>query len=86
MSYAKRKDGQGWRSVNSPADVSSDETFIEQAPGAITLSNADLTKQQIVLLEASITNRRLREAILGVDNGWLANVNQQIADLRAQLT
>lgn len=43
-------------------------------------------KQQIFKLESDITNRRLREAVLGIDNGWLANVNQQIADLRAQLT
>lgn len=46
----------------------------------------DVIKAQIAALEASITNRRTREAILGADNGWLANVNQQIADLRVQLT
>ena len=46
----------------------------------------DVIKAQIAALEASITNRRTREAILGADNGWLANVDQQIADLRVQLT
>lgn len=46
----------------------------------------DVIKAQITTLESSITNRRTREAILGTDNGWLAGVNQQIADLRAQLT
>lgn len=45
----------------------------------------DVIKSQIATLEASITNRRTREAILGTDNGWLAGVNQQIADLRKQL-
>jgi hypothetical protein len=41
--------------------------------------------QQIATLEASITQRRQREAILGIDNGWLADVNAQIIALRAKL-
>ena len=41
---------------------------------------------QIRVLEASITDRRIREAVLAIDNGWLLNVNNQIAALRAQLT
>jgi hypothetical protein len=40
---------------------------------------------QIAKLEATITPRRQREAILGIDNGWLADVNAQIAALRAKL-
>jgi len=40
---------------------------------------------QIAKLEATITQRRQREAVLGIDNGWLADVNAQIAALRAQL-
>lgn len=32
MSYAIRKDGQGWRAVNSPDDVGLDETFSETIP------------------------------------------------------
>ena len=40
---------------------------------------------QIAKLEATITPRRQREAILGIDNGWLADVNAQIATLRAKL-
>lgn len=42
-------------------------------------------KAEIASLEATITSRRTREAILGTDNGWLANVESQIAALRAQL-
>ena len=42
-------------------------------------------KQQIAALEATISERRKREAILGTDNGWLAGVDAQIATLRAQL-
>lgn len=41
--------------------------------------------QQISQLESTITPRRQREAILGTDNGWLANVDAQIAALRSQL-
>lgn len=40
---------------------------------------------EIVALEATITNRRQREAILDTDNGWLADVDSQIAALRALL-
>ncbi len=40
---------------------------------------------QIAKLEATITQRRQREAILGTDNGWLADVNAQIVALRAKL-
>lgn len=32
MSYAIRKDGQGWRAVNGPADVGADEDFSETVP------------------------------------------------------
>jgi len=46
----------------------------------------DLIKQQIAAIEATITLRRQREAILGIDNGWLSGANSQIEALRAQLT
>ncbi len=41
--------------------------------------------KQIAELEATITTRRMREAALGTDNGWLANLDAQIQALRAQL-
>lgn len=46
--------------------------------------NAELLLQ-INSLEGTITARRLREAVLGTDNGWLANIEDEIEDLRAQL-
>ena len=46
----------------------------------------EVIKAQIVELEASITPRRMREALLGTDGGWLAGVDAQIAALRGQLT
>jgi hypothetical protein len=42
-------------------------------------------RADIAALEASVTPRRQREAILGADNGWLANVDLEIAELRGQL-
>ena len=35
MSYAIRKDGQGWRAVNSIADVGDDEVYSEDQPAPI---------------------------------------------------
>lgn len=48
------------------------------------LSNLEI-KHQMDLLESHITPRRLREAILGVDGGWLATADSQIAHVREQL-
>lgn len=42
-------------------------------------------KAEIAALEIQVTPRRQREAILGTDNGWLANIDAQISALRAQL-
>ena len=42
-------------------------------------------KADIAALEATITPRRTREAILGIDNGWLADIELQIQELRGQL-
>lgn len=48
-------------------------------------ANGQNVLSQIAKLEATITQRRQREAILGIDNGWLADVNAQIVALRAKL-
>ena len=42
-------------------------------------------KSDIAALEATITPRRTREAILGTDNGWLTDIEVQIQELRGQL-
>jgi hypothetical protein len=42
-------------------------------------------EMQILALEAQQTPRRIRNAIAGSDNGWLAALETQIAALRAQL-
>jgi len=38
--------------------------------------------RNIAILEASITPRRMREAVLGTDNGWLAATENTIKELR----
>lgn len=42
-------------------------------------------KTQIAVLESSVTPRRIREAVLGIDNGWLADIDAQVSILRSQL-
>lgn len=42
-------------------------------------------KADITALEEKVTPRRTREAILGTDNGWLADIELQIQELRGQL-
>lgn len=48
-------------------------------------NNISVTLRAIRILEASVTPRRIREAILEIDNGWLENVESQIAELRENL-
>lgn len=57
----------------------------EQAAALQQPSANQLILNQITALEASVTDRRIREAVLGVDNGWLKNLNNQIATLRSSL-
>jgi hypothetical protein len=45
-------------------------------------TQADVKKQQIQVLELQITPRRLREAIMGVDNGWLSEKEAEIEAIR----
>lgn len=84
--YAVKNDMYGWRAVNSSSDCLLDETFQEQQPAYYAPSNNDKIKQQIVELESQQTERRIREATLGIDGGWLKNLNDQILALRAQLS
>lgn len=60
-------------------------TEIDDADPRIAAFNAPTAQRQIADFEATITSRRTRDAILGTDHGWLANVEAQIAALRSQL-
>lgn len=46
-------------------------------------SERDIALAEITALEATITPRRLREAVLGQDDGWLEGINSKISMLRA---
>lgn len=48
----------------------------------ITQDAKENTLNKILDLEKLVTARRLREAVLGNDNGWLANIDAQISELR----
>lgn len=48
-------------------------------------SQNEIIKNQIVVLESQQTPRRMREALLGTDNGWLAGIESQIETLRTRL-
>lgn len=85
MGYAVKKDGQGWRAVDSKKDIDKTiEVFQEEEP---LIVEPPLTiKYQIQLIELSITHRRLREAILTEDGAeWLRGKEREIEALRLQL-
>lgn len=72
---------------DTPVPVRPDPTYVWNGaawnPTAAT-TNAPILAQ-ISALEGTVTQRRLREAMLGTDGGWLAGVNTQIATLRTTL-
>ena len=83
MSYAIRKDGKGWRRVEIKSDCNDDEQYSELEP----LPNKGIVvESEIIKLESAVTGRRLREAVLGIDNGWLNDIESKIRKLRKGLT
>jgi hypothetical protein len=74
-----------------------DDTAVTEAKSAPPMSWADVVAEisvreaeavvqnQIIALEAIVTPRRIREAILGTDGGWLANQEALIAAERSKL-
>lgn len=54
-------------------------------PMGTALSGRQIALNNITNLESSVTQRRIRDAILGTDNGWLKNVEEQIATIRSTL-
>lgn len=56
-----------------------------EAPKPLILEGNDLVRSKIAELEATVTPRRLREAAIGTDGGWLKNLADQISTLRKKL-
>ena len=78
--------GQGWVLASEGVGIGwsyIDGNFINENIPVIDVK--DKIKADIAALEATITPRRTREAILGTDNGWLADIELQIQELRGQL-
>lgn len=66
----------------------SDSNYVAWAESggvATKIISADMLVLRIQILENSITQRRIREAVLATDGGWLAAVETQIDSLRQQL-
>lgn len=62
------------------SDASGAPISVEPIPVALTIP------QQILMLEATVTPRRMREAVLtDAGKAWLENVDASIADLRKRL-
>lgn len=85
MSYALRNDGKGFRAVNGPDDVLEGETFSATEPPGVEPTPNELILGEIASIESTVTARRIREAVLGIDNGWLKALNEQVVTLRGTL-
>ena len=99
MAYVYSDNGSSFRAVYADYAVQPGEVIFQEyaletdlvqafpARAAITVKEATNAPilAQIAALEDQVTQRRLREALLGADGGWLASVNMQIAGLRASL-
>ena len=60
-------------------------TWLEAGNFPTKITADDMLLIQINILEESATQRRIREAAIGSDGGWLSALNVAIAALRAQL-
>jgi hypothetical protein len=58
--------------------------FEEPIPPVVEDPN-DAIKHAIFMAEQEITGRRIREAVLGMDGGWLSAKDAEIVTLRRQL-
>ena len=84
MSYAIRKDGQGWRAINVPEDVGPDETFSEEQPAPIGPSAAATIRAQRapLLSEADIAIWKAEDN--GQDATAWRRYRQALRDITAQ--
>lgn len=71
----------GWTYANGEFSVN------ENGQAALNAENNRRLFEQITALEAQVTNRRLRDAILGTEDpaNWLSDQEAAIAALRAQI-
>lgn len=83
MSYAIRKDGQGWRAVNGPEDVVDDEIFSAEQPLIVVDLAAQVRAQRAPLLLAA--DHGVNEAEdNGVDPSEWRAVRRALRDITLQ--
>lgn len=73
---------------NRPVDkiLSADEKGFPILIDPVPPSESDIARQQIAEIESTITDRRLREAMLSTTGkSWLADRDAEIAALRAKI-
>ncbi len=93
--YCASNNGLSIKSVDMDYQIEAGEILFADYPtaqeltasfnGYAALAAKQLIIDQILALEKTQTLRRIREAITGTDNGWLAALNAQIVNLRGQL-
>lgn len=88
VSIGREDDRATWR-IDFKPEATADQRVTAQAMIAafdVDVQAANVTVlTEIATLEAGQTPRRLREAVLALDGGWLAQLNQRIALIRARL-
>lgn len=85
MSYAVKKDGSGWRRVNSPADCSADENFqaLAPLPDSQSMRVLDIKTALVVIDQKKV--RALTDSILSGDKTRLQALEDQAQALRNEL-
>ncbi|WP_414884606.1 hypothetical protein [Pseudomonas sp. IT-P171] len=74
MSFAIRKDGLGWRAIDSEADINSDEVYSDSMPEIPAGDPHAEIKQQatIALSESDKAILRCYESAIPVPQDWIA--------------
>lgn len=81
MSYAVRKDGKGWRAVNSAADIDSlNETFSDAAPVLVpSLADAQTAANAAIDAQAGATRLKYITDVAGQSETYLSKANDAAA-------
>jgi len=84
MSYAVRKDGQGWRAINCIDDCGIDEDYSETQPLPIEVDIKIQRKAEILAELSSLDAKSIRPIREG-DTKRLADLDKQAQALRDEL-
>jgi hypothetical protein len=78
----REEDEDSIRLISKDSIVTLSKSEIEREIEYADFSADEERLRTIAVLEASMTPRRMREAVLGTDNGWLAATETKIKELR----